>query len=85
MASGIKVLSYLKMTRKDRFILAASLSFGFGNLLVPTWATFLFEDVNNPSVALSGFFNSIVIILSTPCESCTQMSPKTVTDFIAQT
>jgi xanthine/uracil permease len=67
-ASGVKVLSYIKWTRKERFILAASASFGLGNLLVPTWATYLFADVNNPSTALSGFFNSIVIILSTPCE-----------------
>ncbi|GFZ42979.1 Purine permease [Saitozyma sp. JCM 24511] len=65
-ASGVKVLSYIKWTRKERFILAASASFGLGNLLVPTWATYLFADVNNPSTALSGFFNSIVIILSTP-------------------
>lgn len=68
-ASGIRVLSYLKFTRKDRFILAASASFGFGNLLVPDWSTYLFETVNEPSAALSGFFNSIIIVLSTPCTS----------------
>lgn len=44
------------------------MSFGMGNLLVPTWSTFLFESVNAPNAALSGFFNSIIIILSTPCK-----------------
>ena len=65
-AAGIKVISYIKFTRKDRFILAASASLGFGNMLVPTWATYLFEGVASPSPALKGFFNSIIIVLSTP-------------------
>lgn len=65
-ASGIKVISYIKFTRKDRFILAAAGAFGFGNLLVPDWASYLFADVNSPSSSLQGFFNSIVIVISTP-------------------
>lgn len=32
--SGLKILSYNKFTRRDRMILAASLSLGIGNLLV---------------------------------------------------
>ncbi|KAL4076444.1 permease family-domain-containing protein [Scleroderma yunnanense] len=64
--SGIRVLSYVHYTRRDRFILAAAMSFGFGNLLVPDIFTFLFQGVKNPNSGLQGFFNSITIILSTP-------------------
>ncbi len=35
-------------------------------MLVPNWATYLFADVNSPGAALQGFFNSIVIVISTP-------------------
>ena len=66
-SAGIKVLSYMKFTRKDRFVLAAAASFGFGNMLVPKWATYLFERVESPGSGLQGLFNSIVIVLSTPC------------------
>ena len=65
-AAGIKIISYIKFTRKNRFILAAAGALGFGNMLVPTWATFLFADVNQPGAGLQGFFNSIIIIISTP-------------------
>lgn len=65
-AAGVKILSYMKWTRKDRFILAAAGSIGFGNLMQPTWATFLFADVQTTNAGLQGLFNSIVIVLSTP-------------------
>ncbi|KAJ7251601.1 purine permease [Mycena rebaudengoi] len=64
--SGLRVLSYNKYTRRDRFVLAAALSFGVGDLLGPGLFTHLFDEVNNPNNALQGFFNSITIILSTP-------------------
>ncbi|KAF5319378.1 hypothetical protein D9619_008616 [Psilocybe cf. subviscida] len=64
--SGLRVLSYTKFTRRDRFVLAASLSFGLGNLLVPGIFTHLFDGVNNPSSGLKGLFDSITIVLSTP-------------------
>lgn len=68
MTSGARVLSYIRWTRRDRFILAAALSFGVGDLLVPTIFTHLFDGVNNPNKGLQGLFDSITIILSTPCE-----------------
>lgn len=66
--SGIRVLSYIRFTRRDRFVLAAALSFGVGDLLVPGIFTHLFEGVDHPNKGLQGFFDSITIILSTPCE-----------------
>jgi uracil-xanthine permease len=64
--SGLRVLSYVKYTRRDRFILAAALSFGVGDLLVPDIFTYLFDGVNNPNKGLEGLIESITIVLSTP-------------------
>ncbi|KAH9943330.1 xanthine/uracil permease [Epithele typhae] len=64
--SGIRVLAYNKFTRRDRFILAAAMSFGVGDLLVPTIFTHLFDAVNDPSSGLQGLFDSITIVLKTP-------------------
>ncbi|KAF8916893.1 Xanthine/uracil permease [Mucidula mucida] len=61
--SGIRVLSYVKFTRRDRFVLAAALSFGLGDLLVEDVFTHLFDGVDNPSSGLKGFFDSITIVL----------------------
>ncbi|KAJ7510694.1 xanthine/uracil permease [Mycena galericulata] len=64
--SGLRVLSFTRYTRRDRFVLAAALSFGLGDLLVPQLFTHLFDRVHNSNSALQGFFDSITIILSTP-------------------
>jgi len=64
--SGIRVLSYISFTRRDRFVLAAAFSFGVGDLLVPGIFTHLFERVKNPNKGLEGLFDSITIVLSTP-------------------
>jgi xanthine/uracil permease len=68
--SGLRVLSYISFTRRERFILAAALSFGLGDLLVPGIFTHLFDRVPSEKVTpgLKGLFDSITIILSTPCE-----------------
>ena len=66
--SGVRVLSYAKFTRRDRFIIAAALCFGFGNLLVPEIFTHLFDGVNNPSSGLRGLLDAIQIVLTTPRE-----------------
>ncbi|KII94554.1 hypothetical protein PLICRDRAFT_96626 [Plicaturopsis crispa FD-325 SS-3] len=64
--SGVRVLSYVRFTRRDRFVLAAALSFGVGDLLVPDVFTHLFDGVDHPNKGLQGLFSSITIILSTP-------------------
>lgn len=66
--SGLRVLAYVKYTRRDRFILASALCFGFGNLLVPGIFTHLFDGVHNPSSGLRGLLDAIEIVLTTPCE-----------------
>ncbi|KIJ69736.1 hypothetical protein HYDPIDRAFT_104357 [Hydnomerulius pinastri MD-312] len=64
--SGLRVLSYVKYTRRDRFVLAAAVSFGVGDLLVPDIFTYLFEGVKSANSGLQGLFDSITIVLSTP-------------------
>ncbi|KAI0750925.1 Xanthine/uracil permease [Daedaleopsis nitida] len=64
--SGIRVLAYNRFTRRDRFVLAAAMSFGIGDLLVPDIFTHLFEGVDHPNKGLQGLFDSISIVLSTP-------------------
>ncbi|KAF9048052.1 Xanthine/uracil permease [Hymenopellis radicata] len=64
--SGLRVLSFVSFTRRDRFVLAAALSFGFADLLQPEVFTHLFDGVDNPNSGLQGLFNSITIVLSTP-------------------
>ena len=65
--SGLRVLAYVKYTRRDRFIIAAALCFGFGDLLVPDIFTHLFDGVRDPSSGLMGLLDAIEIILTTPC------------------
>ncbi|PCH40682.1 xanthine/uracil permease [Wolfiporia cocos MD-104 SS10] len=64
--SGIRVLSYNRFTRRDRFVLAAALSFGIGDLLVPDIFSYLFNGIKHPNKGLQGLFDSITIILTTP-------------------
>lgn len=78
MTSGVRVLAYMRWTRRDRFILAAALSFGVGDILVPDIFTHLFDGVNSPSSGLQGLFDSITIVLSTPCKYHPSHSNKTM-------
>lgn len=66
--SGARVLAYNEFTRRDRFVLAAALSFGIGDLLVPDIFTHLFDGVHGVSKGTQGLLSSITIVLSTPCE-----------------
>lgn len=62
--SGLKVISFTEFTRRNRIILAASISLGLGNLMVPDFADYLFPTTKN--AGLQGFYNSLYIIISTP-------------------
>ncbi|TFY51679.1 hypothetical protein EVJ58_g10442, partial [Rhodofomes roseus] len=64
--SGARVLAYNRFTRRDRFVLAAALSFGLGDILVSDFLTYLFAGVRTTNKGLQGFLDSITIVLSTP-------------------
>ena len=61
--SGIRIISTVPFTRRNRFILTASLSVGFGATLAPNWFSFVFSYTGGG--AKGGFFNAIVLVLET--------------------
>ncbi|ETS63327.1 hypothetical protein PaG_01607 [Moesziomyces aphidis] len=63
--SGVKVLQNVTFTRRNRFILAISFGWGFGTLLADDLFANLFT-YKGGNKALSGFLDSIIIVISTP-------------------
>ncbi|KAK5138227.1 hypothetical protein LTR08_004923 [Meristemomyces frigidus] len=62
--SGIRIISTVPFTRRNRFILTAALSVGFGATLVPSWFSYVFTYAGD-NHALLGFFNAIELVLET--------------------
>ena len=62
--SGIRIISTVPFTRRNRFILTAAMSIGFGATLVPTWFSFVFT-YSGDNHALEGFYNAIELVMET--------------------
>lgn len=62
--AGIKVLSTVKMTRRNRFILGAGLGFGFAGAVTPDWFNSVL-DFSGMNLSLSGFLEGIELIVET--------------------
>jgi xanthine/uracil permease len=62
--SGIRIISTVPFTRRNRFILTAGFTLGLGATLVPTWFAFVFT-YDGPNRALLGFYNAIVLVMET--------------------
>ena len=62
--SGLKIISTIPFTRRDRFILNASLMFGFGSIVLPDYFSYIFT-YSGTNRALAGFLDSIVLIMET--------------------
>ncbi|KAF1948844.1 purine permease [Byssothecium circinans] len=62
--SGIRIISTMPFTRRNRFILTAGFTLGFGATMVPTWFSFVFT-YSGPNRALLGFYNAIELIMET--------------------
>ena len=62
--AGMAIISRAGYSRRNRFILTASLAVGFGAILVPNWFSFVFTYKGN-NHALEGFFNAIVLVMET--------------------
>ncbi|KAF5092108.1 hypothetical protein D0Z03_003046 [Geotrichum reessii] len=62
--SGLRIISTMPFTRRDRFVLTSSLVFGFGATMVPNWFAFFFtyEGDNN---GLKGFLEAIELVMET--------------------
>lgn len=62
--SGMKIISTTELTRRDRFLLTASLVPGLGAILVPTWFNQVFTYSGGNS-SLKSFFTAIVLVMQT--------------------
>lgn len=63
-SSGMRILAFLKWTRRDRFIVSAAISLGLGVSLIPNALTH-FLSYNGSSSIVEGLVDSVNIILST--------------------
>ncbi|ORX49504.1 Xanthine/uracil permease [Hesseltinella vesiculosa] len=62
--SGIRILAYLKWTRRDRFIVSCSLALGLGVLLTPRWFNYVLT-YSGTNGAWAGFLSAIKTLVST--------------------
>ncbi|KAJ9609351.1 hypothetical protein H2200_005678 [Cladophialophora chaetospira] len=62
--SGIRIISTVPFTRRNRFILTAAMSVGFGATLVPDWFAHVFTYEGGNS-GLRGFMNAIELVMET--------------------
>ena len=60
--SGIRIISTVPFTRRNRFILTAALAIGLGAILVPEWFSYVFTYRGN-NKTLRGFMNAIVLVM----------------------
>jgi len=60
--SGIRIISTIPFTRRNRFVLTAALCLGYGATLVPTWFDYVFT-YEGGNTGLTGFFNAISLIM----------------------
>lgn len=63
-ASGLAIISGCEFTRRDRFILTASLMWGFGATLVSDWFSGFFT-YHGDNTGLAGLLNAIVLVMET--------------------
>ena len=61
--SGIRIISTVPFTRRNRFILTASLALGYGATLVPTWFSFFFTYTGGG--AKGGLLDAVELVLET--------------------
>ncbi|KAF2260756.1 Xanthine/uracil permease [Lojkania enalia] len=62
--SGIRIISTMPFTRRNRFILTAGFTLGFGATMVPTWFSYVFT-YEGDNRSLIGFFNAIELVMET--------------------
>jgi uric acid-xanthine permease len=62
--SGIRIISTISFTRRNRFILTAAMSLGFGATLVPEWFQYVFT-YSGGNRAKHGFFDAVVLVMET--------------------
>jgi uric acid-xanthine permease len=61
--SGVRIMSTVPFTRRNRFILTAALAVGFGATLVPNWFSYVFTYTGGG--AKGGLIDAVVLVLET--------------------
>ncbi|QLL34523.1 hypothetical protein HG536_0G03850 [Torulaspora globosa] len=67
--AGLRIISSIPFTRRDRFVLTGSLLFGFGAILVPDWFSHVFT-YSGDNHALQGFYDAIVLVMESSFTVC---------------
>ncbi|AGO10889.1 AaceriAFR622Wp [[Ashbya] aceris (nom. inval.)] len=62
LVSGLKIISTVQFTRRDRFVLTAALMPGIASVLIPDWFSHVF-NYQGDNHALQGLLNGITIIM----------------------
>lgn len=62
--SGIRIISTVPFTRRNRFIFTAALAIGYGATLLDDWFAYVFTYTGD-NRALIGFFNAIELVMET--------------------
>ncbi|PGG97130.1 purine permease [Blastomyces parvus] len=62
--SGMRIISTIQFTRRNRFILAAALSLGMGATLVPNWFSFVFT-YKGDNKAKQGLLDAVELVMTT--------------------
>ncbi|KEF59053.1 purine permease [Exophiala aquamarina CBS 119918] len=62
--SGIRIISTVPFTRRNRFILTAAMSVGFGATLVPDWFAYVFT-YEGGNGSLRGLMNAVELVMET--------------------
>lgn len=60
--SGIRIISTVEFTRRNRFIITASFSLGMGITLVPEWWSYFFS-YSGDNHALEGLLNAVNLVM----------------------
>jgi xanthine/uracil permease len=63
--AGIRVLGLIAWTRRNRFILTASLGVGFIDIVQPSWFSQIL-DYSGSNIHLQGFEQGLNLIVETP-------------------
>lgn len=67
--AGLKIISSIPFTRRDRFVLTGCLLPGFGAILVPDWFSTVFT-YKGDNHALSGFYDAIILVMESSFTIC---------------
>ncbi|KAK9760678.1 hypothetical protein K7432_015059 [Basidiobolus ranarum] len=64
LVSGIRILSYLKWTRRDRFIAAAAMTLGMGTTIKDDWFSYALSYYKGSNTTVNGLIISAEMIVN---------------------